>query len=544
MRDNVPQSSTNCLLQHLSYRNQSSEPSQPNPIMKILNRILAASLLVAGISLPALGAENIVVKFNDASESTFARWWGAATQTYEHDAAVDADSDASSGAQKIIVGFDKTAFGGDNQFAAFRNFASTIDARDYTNLTFDVRFDPASPSRAGGDYGWLEFGLGPTDYSQIQLGALGVPVSQGGWYRISVPLDKTVAKMDSIARFWVKIWSGDPAAGFTGTTALWVDNVTLNANQDVAPPAPPTVAIEKATPGLRLFASQAGAQYSRQNIYTRNSTGYSWVGAAEPVTYSVTLANYPDRSHSGFQTHIFLVPGSGLPTWETSVDYNEPNVIFLDIGNSADGTAYASFRYKTNLPNGNSMIYGAGTLGGVGSPTPNGTWSLTFSGNTAITLTSPSGATKSLELPVEAAALFADPLHVYVGAQPNQLGNIGQSVNVTRVQVTGVASPIDDNFSSGALDSAVWQIAAGDAAGVVTVPTGYSYWLNWSLPDDGFTFEYITGDVVNGVWQSVSGLSTPLQVGSRRWSLIPSSLEPFPGEGFFYRMAKPAPAAQ
>lgn len=543
MSDTLAQSRTNCLLQYLPYRNQSSEPSQPNPLMKILNRILAASLLVAGISLPALGAENVVIKFNDASESTFARWWGGAVQTYEHDAAVDADSDASSGAQKIIVNYDLAAYGGDNQFAAFRNFAATIDARDYTNLTFDVRFDPASPSRAGGDYGWLEFGLGPTDFSQIQLGALGVPVSQGGWYRISVPLDKTVAKMDSIGRFWVKIWSGG-GDGFTGTTTLWVDNVTLNANQDVAPPAPPTVAIAKATPGLQLFASQAGAQYSRQNIYTVNSTGYSWVGAADPVTYSVTLANYPDASHSGFQTHIFLVPGSGIPTFENSVDYNRPNVIFLDIGNGADGTAYASFRYKTNQPNGNGMIYGAGTLGGVGSPTPNGTWSLTFSGNTAITLTSPSGATTSLELPADAAALFADPLHVYVGAQPNQLGNIGQSVTVTRVQITGVATPIDDTFSAGALDTAVWRVSAGDAAGVLTVPTGYTYWLNWSLPDDGFTFEYITGDVVNGVWQSAPGLSTPLQVGSRRWSLIPSSLEPFPGEGFFYRMAKPAPAAQ
>ena len=350
--------------------------------------------------------------------------------------------------------------------------------------------------------------------------------------------------MDSIGRFWVKIWSGNPANGFTGTTTLWVDNITLNANQDVAPPAPPTVAIAKAVPGLQLFASQAGAQYSRQNIYTVNSTGYSWVGAAGPVTYSVTLANYPDASHSGFQTHLFLVPGSGIPTFENSVDYNRPNVIFLDIGNNAAGTAYASFRYKTNLPNGNSMIYGAGTLGGVGSPTPNGTWSLTFSGNTAITLTSPSGATTSLELPADAAALFADPLHVYVGAQPNQLGNIGQSVTVTRVQITGVASPIDDNFSAGALDSAVWRIAAGDAAGVLTVPTGYAYWLHWSLPDDGFTFEYAPGSLTDDIWLPVSGTTSPIQIGSRRWSLLPSSPVPFEGEGYFYRMAKPAPAAQ
>lgn len=511
--------------------------------MKNLNRILATSLLLAGASLPAFGAENLVIKFNDPSESPMSRWWGAATQTYEHDMTVDADADAGSGSQKIIVGFNLATFAGDNQFAAYGSFASTIDARAYTNLTFDVRFDPASPSRPAGDYGWLEFGLGPTDFSQIQLGALGVPTSAGNWYRISVPLDPTVAKMDSIGRFWVKIWSGG-GDGMTGTTTLWVDNVTLNANRDVAPPAPPTLAIQKATSGLQLFASQAGAQYSRQNIYTVSSTGYSWVGAAGPVTYSVTLANYPDASHSGFQTHLFLVPGSGLPTWENSVDYNQPNVIFLDIGNNADGTAYASFRYKTNQPSGNSMIYGAGTLGGIGSPTPNGTWSVTFTGNTAITLTAPNGATTSLEMPAEAAAMFADPLHVYVGAQPNQLSNIGQSVSVTHVQVTGVATPIDDTFSAGALDPAVWQISAGDAAGVLTVPTGYSYWLDWSLPDDGFVFEYLVGDLVTSIWQPLTGMTTPVQVGSRRRALLPSSLSPFEGEGYFYRMGKPVPAAQ
>ncbi len=510
--------------------------------MKILNRLLAASLLAAGVSVPAIGADTIVYKFNDASESTFSRWWGAAIQTYEHDAAVDADSDANSGSQKLIVNFDLTAYGGDNQFASQYNFPSTVDARGYTNLTFDIRFDPASPSRPAGDYGWLEFGLGPSDFSQIALGAVGVPTSAGNWYRVSVPLNPTTPKMDSIARFWIKIWSGD-AAGFTGTSTIWVDNVTLNANQDVAPPSPPTIGMEKATPGLRIVASAPGAQYARQNVYTVASTGYSWVGAGTPVTYSVTLANYPDASHSGFQTHLFLVSGSSLPTWLNSPDWNEPNVIFLDIGNGADGTGYASFRYKTNLPNGNSMTYAEGTLGSVASPSPNGTWSITFNNDTDITLTAPGGATASFSLPADAAAKFADPLHVYVGCQPNQMGNIGQSVIVSRLQVSGVATPIDDQFA-GSLDTAVWQIAAGDPAGILTVPAGYKYWVNWTLPDDGFNFEYAPGNLTDDIWLPVTGLTSPVQIGGRKWALLPDIGEPFSGEGFFYRMSKPAPVAQ
>lgn len=504
--------------------------------MKIMNRIIAVSLLAAGAVMPAMAADTIVFKFNDSSESTFRSWWGSAVQTYEHDASVDVGNDAASGSQKIAVGFDLAAYGGDNQFAAQFDFSSAIDARAYTNLSFDVRFDPASPSRPTGDYGYFEFGLGPSDFSQIGLGGVGVPVSGGDWYHISVPLDPTTPKMDSIARFWVKIWSGG-GDGMTGTSTLWIDNLTLNANQDVAPPPPPTVAIEKAAPGLRLVASAPGQQYARQNIYTVNNSGYSWVGAGAPVSYSLTLANYPGGANAGFQTHLFLVPGTGLPTWENSPDWNEPNVIFLDIGVDGDGAGFASFRYKTNLPNGNSMIYAEGTLGTVGSPTPNGTWTVTFHNDTDVTLTAPGGATSSFSLPADAATLFADPLYVYVGCQPNQIANIGQSVTVKQFQISGVPSPIDDLFA-GPLNSGVWQISAGDAAGIVTVPEGYSYWLNWTLPDDGYSFEYAPGNLTDDIWLPVTGMTPPVQIGTKRWALLPSDLEPFSGEGFFYRMSK------
>lgn len=504
--------------------------------MKSMKRILTASLLMAGAALPAMAAETIVYKFNEASESTFARWWGSAVQAYEHDAAVDVDNDANSGSQKIVVEFDLAAYGGDNQFAAQFDFPSAVDGRAYTNLSFDVRFDPTSPTRTEGDYGFLEFGLGPSDFSQIALPGFGVPVSDGNWVHVSVPLDPTTPKMDSIARFWVKIWSG-AAGGLTGTSTIWIDNVALNANQDVTPPPPPTVAIEKAAPGLRLVASAPGQQYARQSVYTVNNTGYSWVGAAGPVSYSLTLEDYPGGANAGFQTHLFLIPGTGLATTENSPDWNQPNVIFIDIGVNADGTGYSNFRYKTNQPSGNSMIYGDGTLGAVDSPSPNGTWTVTFHNATDVTLEAPGGATSSFSMPADAAALFADPLYVYVGCQPNQIANIGQSVTVKRFQITGTASGIDDSFA-GPLDPATWQIAAADAAGIVTVPEGYNYWLNWTLPDDGFSFEYAPGNLTDGIWLPVTGLTPPVQIGSKKWSLLPVDLEPFSGEGFFYRMLK------
>ena len=120
------------------------------------------------------------------------------------------------------------------------------------------------------------------------------------------------------------------------------------------------------------YAFDPGAQYQRQSIRTKNPA-YSWVGASDPVTYSFTIGNYPGRTYSGFQTHLFIVPGSNLPTYETSPDWNEPNVIFLQIANNADGTAYGAFRYKTNQPSGNSMIFGNGTIATIGSASALGT---------------------------------------------------------------------------------------------------------------------------------------------------------------------------
>src|SRR5262245_5050669 len=175
-----------------------------------------------------------------------------------------------------------------------------------------------------------------------------------------------------------------------------------------------------------------------------NSTGYSWVGKQDPVTYSLTINGYPDASHSGFQTHIFLVAGA---TSDSAPDYSQPHVIFLDIQRQGNGSANGAFRYKVNEPNGNTFLYSAGTLGVVSSPSPIGTWSMTFTHDTNVVVTAPDGATGTFSLPATAAALFADPLTVYLGDQPNSGGNVGQTVVLSRFQIlNGTTTVLDDNF--------------------------------------------------------------------------------------------------
>jgi len=99
-------------------------------------------------------------------------------------------------------------------------------------------------------------------------------------------------------------FSGGP--DLTGPATYYIDNIKFTI--PTGPPPGPTLNMEHPIRGLNLVSTSG--QYQRQNIGTAQNSEYTWVGSAAPVTYSVTVQNYPDASHSGFQTHIFLAPGA------------------------------------------------------------------------------------------------------------------------------------------------------------------------------------------------------------------------------------------
>jgi hypothetical protein len=252
-----------------------------------------------------------------------------------------------------------------------------------------------------------------------------------------------------------------------------------------APPLGPTMATEKPVRGLNLIPTSG--QYQRQNIATADNLGYSWIGQ-DSVTYGLTIGSYPGAAHPDFQTHIFLVPGATVTG--SAPDYSEPDVVFLDIQASGAG-AVAAFRYKTNEPGNNVFLYGSGTLGAVSSSSYTGRWLLTFNQDTNVTVTAPNGNRNTFVLPPDAAALFADPLTVYVGAQPNSAGNIGQTVVINRFEITSSSVLIlDSDFVfDGNLDSNIWRVDAGDAQGVQAVGPDAAFWLGWTIPDSGFILQ-------------------------------------------------------
>jgi hypothetical protein len=519
-----------------------------------------AALVGAMLLGSSIQAQDLIVdRFDSPDEALgWTRWWGAADQTYEWNGTVDANNDPNSGSLMASINFNLATYGGDNQFAVVGGFpdGATLDGTTFTNLVFDLKWDPSSPKRSFGDFGALEFGFRASDYSQIWLAPvspLAVPTvtTNNGWLHVVAPIDPTAKGIDHITGVVLKMWSGDPSWGQTGTATFWVDNITLIANTNQAAPAP-TLSLEKAQPGLQIFASKATSQYQRQNIRTVNPE-YSWVGSSAPVTYSLTITNYPDTNHTGFQTQLFLVPGDAVPNFETSPDWNEPNLVFLDIENNANGGGSATFRYKTNSPNGNTMIYNsnptngaAGTLASITAPQMPGTWSLTFSNDTSVTLSGPGGVSTNFDFPSEAAPLFAGPLYAYFGVQPNQTGNINQSALFSNLQITGVPDPINETFTGVTvtnqtqtvvtLDPAVWETVAEDPAGVALVPPDSTYWVTWTVPAAGFQLQ-VTPTLSPPAWTDVT--VAPAQIGSQMRMPIGPSTVPGGADAFFRLVKQP-----
>jgi hypothetical protein len=160
-----------------------------------------------------------------------------------------------------------------------------------------------------------------------------------------------------------------------------------------------------------------------------------------------------------------------------------------------------------------------------------GTWTLTINNNTNVTLTAPDNTSTNFTMAASDAAIFQDPLFVYVGDQPNVNANIGQSSTFSQLTITGAADSIDDNFASdGTLNTNIWaNDTASDENGIfVTAPDG-KYWLTWPTPDGGFTNVFatdnLTNQIANGQWQGLPSASTGwvLVGGNERLTVINQS---------------------
>jgi hypothetical protein len=201
---------------------------------------------------------------------------------------------------------------------------------------------------------------------------------------------------------------------------------------------------------------------------------------------------------------------------DDSIDWDSADVVDLYVNENPDQTATAYFQYKvTNASSWNAALI----VSNYCASGPLGTWSLTFNNTTNVTLTAPNNSTTNFTIPATDAAFFQDPLFVYLGTQPNYNANIGQSSTFSRVQITGPAASIDDDFVSGGtpgqpylLNTNTWTLNTADPTGVFITAPDAKFWVTWPLPDYGFTNLYATDNLANKLgafqWLSLPTTST------------------------------------
>jgi hypothetical protein len=478
------------------------------------------------------------------------------------DANKDANNNPNSGSLMVSIPWPATSTNGDQE-VWFGNFAGnyqyddnqTINAYGYTNILVSVHLGPSSPTNTNGTYGTLQVGFVNDvggNWNLITWAASAVTLQANattGWTNIVVPIDLSVANLGSVGGIGIALQTY--GAPLTGTTELWFDNLAVVANT-APPPPPPTLSNPvAATPGLNLFSEpDNGSDDQRTSIEYSNSTGNGWLGAIGQVSYSLTIAKSPGTSVSNYQTHIFLLSGNP-PSYETSPDYNETNLIFLDIETTNTGGA-GHFRFKVNEPKSNVGLYSSngivttgtngsisGTLVTLLAPSINGTWTMSFSQNTNVTLSGPGGVSTNFVLAPAVAAAFVDPLSVYLGAQPNEVTNIGLDDVMGSFSMTGNANAFTDNFTQDSTLGSQWIPIAADTDTVQIVPPGGGYWIQWTSPDIGFSLETGTSLLPGGAWTLLTGphaadgaLSSVLVSGGTM-TLVPQADLPGPVTGFF-----------
>jgi hypothetical protein len=427
------------------------------------------------------------------------------------------------------------------------DFSIEANTAAYSNISFDILVGTNQALSGNGDFGSIGVGFISSGYGYEQsFGNVTIPASAAtNWYHISVPIDQTQGWGDvpGIALDFAS-YSGYPEFPVTN----WIANVAINGST-APPPPPPTVNIQTPIVGLNLLDTSPSAADDRYHVATTNDTGYTFVGQPS-VTYSWTIKTFPTQDPGySYQAHFFMV--NGRPgQYDQAADYNLADCIFVTVQSDGAGGGICSFRYKTNEAAANLMLFN--TLSPTNPANSNGwpvmpvctlndtnkilgTWSLNFSGTTSVTITSPTGLMTNFTLDAASAALFADPMTLILGAQPNGTGNPGlQDVVYSSFSVSGNASPFTDNFlTDTSLNTNIWFNLANDPNGVVLVPQGSAYWLGWTLPAVGFSPNIATNLPAHS-WQSLSSASL-IKNGGTDQILIASNSLPSDGTktGYF-----------
>ncbi len=502
---------------------------------------LMLALAVSALATPILHAQSLVIDaFDSGNVDGWSATWGTTPElTYEQ---LNSGKSTTSGSLRVAADYFTPEDNGWEQMVITKTFETPVVGSDYVSVSVDVKVDPSSVGTAGGQYGYFE--LKRPDGTAMG----GVNLTSTNWTTITFKIAPTEGTLSGIV-----IQNGN--GGFRGPIIYYLDNFVFTKAAGNATP-PKLTLTRSASSGLRLYASAPGQAYQRQNIVYAPSEDLAntlwWVNQPQPITYSVTWADFPSReTYAGFQGHIMLATDSA---GGITPDWNDPNVVMIefqyvnDVGaDGVNGTsddrvlAQARFLHKVNEANQNAMLYRTqanaaagpvGVLGQLRAPSMLGTWSVTFKNSTSATLTAPDNTTVDITLPTADAPLYEPTtkgVSALFGVQPNSDTRIGLSATLSRIQIKkGSQVVVDDTFQTADLDPAKWTLRAQDPAGLFPTTPDLAYLLSWNLPDTGFALKGAPS--LSGPW---SAIGTARLVGAQRVVLINKSSLPGSNAGFF-----------
>lgn len=470
------------------------------------------------------------------------------------DSTEDANGASFSGALKIVADWTGTGSqyvlwdrGPNNTFAL--NPAIT-NGNGLLTLQFDIKYDPSSPTVVNGsganavtNYGHFEIGVVPPYSLATDLGTFDYNVTNTGWVHVTIPLNATQnANLQNVTGLFLKQY-GNFYQPLIGTTTLWIDNLAFTITNTVPPVPPPTMAIQKAQPALRIYAGDPNNIFSREEV-TSTGQGESWIGTSYPVTYSFTLLSYPSNIA---QTHIFLLPVNALTTGSTPWSYNGVDYSFasnavwlaLNPGPTA-GTVIANVEWKTNLPNANPNQIALTFT----NPTVLGKWTLQFNDASDGAVISPDGASHPFTIQdPNIMTDFTNPLVSYFGLQPNGTAGEGQYEDWASISVSNVSDgSFSEDFTHEGSDFSGTPLTSPSGffrsdisvtpAGVIILRTNLDqYWVNWTLPAPNFTLgtsstlltnQWINPAYYSGYNDQNNPRGNPSQFGQKMWTLLPT----------------------
>ena len=161
-------------------------------------------------------------------DKVWTNWFGGAFQSLVWDSTSDANSNAASGAMKIVALFTGT----NNQFEVYDGAAGInppLNGLQYTNFQCDVRFASGSGVTTNGgqvSFGHLQFGVITPGFGQDYFGSIDVPASNTNWVRVSIPISATSdTNLLQINDVLIHIYGPYYTSGLNGSSTLWVDNI-------------------------------------------------------------------------------------------------------------------------------------------------------------------------------------------------------------------------------------------------------------------------------------------------------------------------------